>query len=233
MPIWQITLLSLGLDLLAPLMLNGWLPLPSAFEISWLCALLILPAIDQRRVQRSISRLRTAHKARIAASSSTIPLAILAVVFVIFAGKSLLLLGSSGIIPIVVTLIMLGLASKHALHAYREGLADRETLKSNAWAHVQRWENQLLIISLLPILLARAISLCGVIAYVPTEQSPLRWIFIGVSLILLLILRPQRGFFISHCSRCKQSVPIAFAELGSCMSCDQDLRDKYLASMQR
>jgi quinol-cytochrome oxidoreductase complex cytochrome b subunit len=229
MPIWQGLLLSLGVDLLIPTLLTPWIPLASAFEIASLCALLTLPFIDQHRVQKAISRLRNAHKKGLSSSSATIPLAMVALVLVTVLGKSLALVGASGIVPLLVVTIMLGGALKHAAQAYREGLRDRESLKNNSWTNVQRWEHQLLIVSLIPMLAVRVISLCGALTIIPPANAALRFVFLGTSLLFLLMLKPQRVFFLGSCSRCKQPVPIVISDLGSCLGCDENLRQKFMS----
>ncbi len=228
MPLWQTLLLSLGLDLLLATVVTPRVPISSGFTLAILSAVMVLPFIDQQRVHKTLGQLRSAHKKGLASASATIPVAMVTLATVALLGKTLAFVEVSGLFPAIVVVIMLGGVIKHTLNSYREGQKDIESLRSNAWSKVARWEQQLVIISLAPMLLARAISFYGVLSIVPEESGALRLIFFGTSLLLLLILRPHKPFFLSTCQRCKQPVPIVLSDLGSCLSCDKDLREKFL-----
>jgi hypothetical protein len=233
MPLWQGLFLSLGLDLLIPYVAAPRMPLSIGFDLASLCALMTLPFIDQQRAHSTLSRLRVAHKKGLSASSKTTPVVIGAVALLVIVAKSITLAGGAGIIPALVIIVMLGATAKHLRAAYREGIRDQESLRSNAWANVRRWEHQVVIVSLVPMLTARAIGLCGALSMFPSEDPVLRAVFSGTSLVLLLILKPYKPFFLGSCARCKQPVPIVISDLGSCLGCDEDLREKFLSRSEK
>lgn len=228
MPLWQTILLSLGLDLLIATFATPRVPLSTGFALAILSALMVLPFIDQHRVHSTLSRLRGVHKKGISATSATIPLVMVALASVALLGKFIAFIGVSGLFPAIAIIIVIGGVIKHAVQTYREGQQDIESLRNNAWFKVARWEQQLVIVSLAPMVLARAISLCGALSIVPEGSSHLRLIFFGTSFLFLLMLRPHKPFFLSSCKRCKQPVPIVLSDLGSCLGCDEELREKFL-----
>lgn len=227
-PLWQALTLSLGLDLLIATFATPRIPLSTGFELATVSALMAVPFLDQQRVHKTLSRLRSVHKKGLSAASTTIPLVMVALASIAILGKSIALIGASGLFPVLVVAVVLGGAIKHGMHTYREGQKDLERLRANAWSTVARWEQQLVIVSLAPMLFARIISLCGALSMAPRESTALRLIFFGTSLLFLLMLRPHKPFFLSSCKRCKQPVPIVLSDLGSCLGCDQDLREKFL-----
>jgi hypothetical protein len=228
MPLWQAILLSLGLDLLIATFATPRVPLSTGFALASVSALIALPFVDQQRVHKILSRLRGAHKKGISAASARIPLIMVALASVAILGKSIAFIGVSGLFPALAIIIVLGGVIKHGIQTYREGQRDLERLRDNAWSTVARWEQQLVIVSLAPMLFARIISLCGAFSIVSEESKILRLIFFGTSLLFLLMLRPHKAFFLSSCKRCKQPVPIVLSDLGSCLGCDRDLREKFL-----
>ena len=228
MPLWQTLLLSLGLDLLIAAFATPRVPLSTGFALAILSALMVLPFIDQHRVHTILSRLRGVHKKDISVSSAVAPLIMVALASVALLGKFIAFIGVSGLFPAIAIMIIIGGVIKHAFQTYREGQQDIESLRNNAWFKVARWEQQLVIVSLAPMVLARAISLCGALSIVPEGSNHLRLIFFGTSFLFLLMLRPHKPLFLSSCKRCKQPVPIVLSDLGSCLGCDEELREKFL-----
>jgi hypothetical protein len=229
MPLWQALLLSLGLDLLVAAFATPRIPLSIGFTLAILSALLAVPFVDQQRVHKILSRLRSAHKKGIATTSTTFPLVMVALATVVILAKFIAFSGLSGLFAVIAIIVVLGIAAKHALQTFQEGQKDLESLRNNTWSRVARWEQQVVIVSLAPMVFARAISLCGALSIVPEEGYALRMIFFGTSLLFLLMLKPHKAYFLSSCQRCKQPVPIVMSDLGSCLGCDDELREKFLS----
>lgn len=137
--------------------------------------------------------------------------------------------GSTGIVPTFGVLATLVIASLVVVRrALQQHQLDRAQLMKNPWQHIQRWEDQLLIITLLPMVAARTVGLCSSLTSPALHHSLFYPTCLVSSMLLLLLLRPQRAHFIGTCIRCKQPVPIAVASFGSCMQCDTQLRDSFL-----
>jgi hypothetical protein len=145
----------------------------------------------------------------------------------------LALMGTAGFVSALVLIVVLCAAIRAVVVAHREGVRDREHLLSDAWSHVQRWEDQVLIVFMIPLLAARLTSLCGALMSVPTENGALRAVLVGIGILLLCVVKPQKTYFIGACPRCKHPVPIATVDLGSCLNCDAQLREKFMQRKRR
>lgn len=239
--IWQVLLLSIGLDLVLLAFPIGRLSLDVAFSIATLCGLIVLLFIDQRRVHKSLSFLRNSHKTRLSRTSATIPVALVLLFGVVKLAKTgliallapIALMGAAGIVSAFIIIALLSAAIRAIILAHREGIRDREHLLNDAWSHVQRWEDQVIIVFMIPLLAARITSFCGVFMSAPPENGALRAVLVGMGILLLCVVKPQKIFFIGSCPRCKHPVPIATVDLGSCLNCDEQLREKFMQRERR
>lgn len=150
-------------------------------------------------------------------------------VFAIVLVKALLLSHFPIIISASILTIALVGCLKYLVQVKRQARQDRDLFENNPWAKVQRWEHQVLVFAILPLLLARLISTCGAFAETAPGQELERLMFLGVSAIFLSMLRPDRSFFVGMCPRCKHPVPIVFQDLGSCLNCSEPLQHAYYA----
>ena len=223
--LWQILMGSLVLDALIPLTAVPKIPIELATRLAALCAIATLPFLAQNFVHTLLSKLRMLHLRTIEEASHALPLLVAAGVSGIFLLKILIVFQLPNMvaaIPVMAILIAVGI--KYFIQLSKEAKADRKFLEGNPWARVQRWEHQLLIFAILPLIAARLIGVCGSLADLPGHASAPRLTFTMVSALFLAMLRPDRSLFMGLCKSCKQPVPIAFRDLGCCLQCSAPLR---------
>jgi len=227
--VWQTLFASILVDPIISLLVTPRIPRDEALLVATLFALACLPFLAQQRLHTVLSKLRHLHARNLEGNSQLLPLLLGVGVFAIIVVKALLLIR----LPIFISATMLTIALagglKYLVQIKKQSSNDRELFETNPWAKVQRWEQQVLVFSILPLLFARLISTCGAFAEIPAGQEVERLLFIAVSALFLAMLRPERSFFISMCPRCKHPVPIVFRDLGSCLNCSEHLRYAYYA----
>ncbi len=231
--LWQTLLASLVLDPLIPLLTTPRLPAEAAISLATLCALATLPFLAQGTVHRILSRLRLLHSQSLEVGSKTVPLSLAAGAGGVILVKLLMFAHLPPIALIAVLLFVVVGSRKYISQMSKQSAEDKALFAANPWARVQRWEQQVIIFATLPLLFARAISLFGAFADIPSEDEMTRVVFIGISALFLGMLRPDRGFFMGICKKCKHPVPIVFQDLGSCLHCDGNLRVAYHAWVNR
>lgn len=230
--LWSILLGSLVADPLIPLITTPQIPLELATLVAVLCAALSLPFIAQTSLHAILSRLRHMHAESLKGSRG-LAYGLTGSAAILLFGKGLLAAKVSPILALVIFLIVASGLRSYMNKFLKQGEEDKKLFKSNPWAQVQRWEEQLIVFVSLPLVLARVIGLCGAFADIPTEDAPLRFVFLGVSALFLGMLQPNRPFFIGYCRRCKHPTPIVFQDMGSCLNCDVGLRIAYHAWINR
>lgn len=134
---------------------------------------------------------------------------------------------------LILALVVLWGSRKYLSQVQTQTAHDKELFALNPWAQVERWEHQVLVFAVLPLLLARAIGVCGDLADISPDAGATRLIFIAVSALFLAMLRPDRTLFVGLCKSCKRPVPVVFQDIGSCLSCDERLRIAYHAWANR
>lgn len=231
--VWQILIGSLVIDPFVPLVTSLRAPLDLATTIATWCAIGTLPFLAQERVHQALSKLRVLHTKNLAIGSHTVPLSLGFGAAVIVFSKIYMFanLPPSLLAPLV--LLVLFASRKYLKQVSTQTESDKALFASNPWAKVERWEQQVIVFALLPLLLARAIGLCGALADVSPHEEYVRLLFIGLSALFLGMLRPDRSFFVGLCRKCKHPVPIVFQDIGSCLSCDARLRIAYHAWVHR
>lgn len=173
------------------------------------------------------------HSQSLEVGSKTIPLSLALGAGGVIILKFLMFMHLPPAVLIAVLLFVVAGSRKYISQMSKQGAEDKALFATNPWAKVQRWEHQVLVFATLPLLFARAISVCGAFAELPPGNDVTRLVFIGVSALFLGMLRPDRDFFIGICKKCKHPVPIVFQDLGSCLNCDGNLRIAYQAWVNR
>ncbi|MEN9845472.1 MAG: hypothetical protein RIS36_619 [Pseudomonadota bacterium] len=231
--VWQFFLGSLLIDPFVPLLTPLRAPLALATTIATWCAIGTLPFLAQERVHRALSNLRTLHTKNLARGSNVVPFSLgLGAAAIVFCKIFMFAnLPPSLLIPLVI--LVLAASRKYVRQVRTQTESDRALFTSNPWAKVERWEHQVIVFALLPLILARAIGVCGALADLSADAEHLRLLFIGISALFLGMLRPDRSFFVGLCKTCKHPVPIVFQDIGSCLSCDARLRIAYHAWVHR
>lgn len=231
--LWQLLLASLVLDPLIPILTTPRLPAEFAISLATLCALATLPFLAQGAVHRALSKLRVLHTQNLAVGSKAIPLSLALGGGAVILVKLFMFMHLPPVVLIALLLFVITGSRKYISQMSKQSAEDQALFASNPWAKVQRWEHQVIVFATLPLLCARAISVCGALAELPPQDEATRLVFIGVSALFLGMLRPDRDFFIGICKKCKHPVPIVFQDLGSCLHCDVNLRIAYHAWANR
>ncbi|MEY4670113.1 MAG: hypothetical protein RL518_2812 [Pseudomonadota bacterium] len=231
--VWQILLGSLILDPLIPLITTVRIPFDLATTLATWCAIGTLPFLAQDRVHQTLSKLRLLHKKSLDVGSKTIPLSLALSAGAVVLFKILMFADLPPAVLGVLALVILWASRRYLSQIRTQNAQDRELFASNPWAKVERWEHQVIVFALLPLIFARAIAWCGDLADLSSEDENCRLIFLAISALFLGMLRPDRSFFVGVCKACKHPVPIVFQDIGSCLSCDARLRLAYHAWVHR
>lgn len=218
--VWRLTVLSLTLDGVVALFLNTTLSTEQAYTTAALCAVLTLPFLNQRALARRVAALRRVQadvqtkKRRI--TKAALPLLLATIVV----AKLAALPAVRNVVSLLAAaILLLGIISS-LQHIIREGRAQSARLRSSPWLYVNLWERQLLIIFSVPMIAARLVSACGALSLGTSPHPIYGAIYVVVSVLLLLALKPDKTAFVGWCPRCKSPAPIAFVEYGSCPHCD-------------
>lgn len=227
--VWQILVGSLALDPLVSLLVSPRVPADLATTLSLLCAIATLPFLAQRAVHKTLSSLRLLHSQSLTIGSKALPISLAVSAGVVLLLKILMFSQlPRGILLIIILALAWG-SRKFITQAGKQTEEDQALFRSNPWAKVQRWEHQIFVFTVLPLVFARLISVAGALAAFPEGAEGARIIFFVASALFLGMLQPDRSFFIGSCKRCQRPVPIVFQDMGSCLSCDGNLRFAYHA----
>ncbi len=222
---WQLLLCSVGIDFVLPVVPRPPLSLDTAVIIALGFCMVIAPFLSQRRAHELLSMLRGANKRSLAKSASFTGLAIAGLATFIVSSKLLFTLNLTGAAFAAVLVAGAYLVYRTIAQVSSEIQIDREKLLANPRLQIARWEEQLFIFLLLPLLAARSLSICGILAEGATIMD--RLIFSVTCIVFLMLLRPQQSLFKSLCSRCKQPVPVILASMGRCHRCDEKIRERF------
>ncbi len=231
--LWQILLASLAIDPLIPAITTHRIPAEFAISLATLCAVATLPFLSQGTVHRTLSRLRVIHTRNLDAGSKTIPLSLAMSAGAILLVKMFMFMHLPLVVVLALLLVILTKSRKYLSQISKQSAEDKALFAANPWAKVQRWEHQVIVFATIPLLFARAISVCGALAELPPNDDATRLAFIAISALFLGMLRPERDRFLGICTRCKHPVPIVFQDMGSCLHCDETLRIAYHAWAHR
>ncbi len=231
--VWQLLLGSLIIDPFIPLITPARIPFDLATTIATWCAIGTLPFLAQSSVHKILSKLRVLHAKSLDVGSKAVPLSLGLGAAMVVLFKILMFANLPPAILVPVVLVILWASRKYVTQASAQTARYKALFEANPWAKVERWEHQIIVFAMLPLLLARTIALCGDLADLTADEESMRLIWIGVSLLFLGMLRPDRSFFVGLCRTCKRPVPIVFQDIGSCLSCDARLRIAYHAWVHR
>lgn len=231
--VWQLLLGSLIIDPFIPLITPLRIPIDLATTLATWCAIGALPFLAQERVHKILSKLRLLHTKSLDVGSKTVPLSLGLGAALVVLFKILMFANLPPAILAPLALVVIWASRKYVTQASAQTDQDKALFESNPWAKVERWEHQVIVFAMLPLLLARAIAICGDLAAVSADEESIRLLYIGISALFLGMLRPDRSFFVGLCRTCKRPVPIVFKDIGSCLSCDVRLRIAYHAWVHR
>lgn len=231
--VWQILLGSLFVDPFIPLVTSLRIPHELATTLATWCAIATFPFLAQERVHRVLSRLRLLHSKSLDVGSKAVPLSLALSAGIVVLFKIFMFVNLPPILLVALAVVVLWASRKFLTQVSAQTAQDRELFASNPWARVERWEHQVIVFAVLPLLSARAIALCGDFADLTAQDDYLRFVCIGISALFLGMLRPDRSLFVGLCKTCKKPVPIVFQDIGSCLSCDVRLRVAYHAWVRR
>ena len=222
---WTILLLSALLDPFLSTILIPRVKIEVAYSAALLCIGVIIPLLDQHRWQRALGFLRSMHKRSLTEKASFASTALIAVVVIASLVKGLFFAASfKGLLGMVFALFLLVALVQATLKGLAERKQEREQFTLTPRSQIERWEEQLLILSVAPMVVARIISGLGVLSAFPVVDWPQRLPFFLLGFILMVMLQPERRTFQGICPRCKQPVPRVLVEMGSCYRCNEGLR---------
>jgi len=224
--IWRLVFYSLGLDALIALFNKNPFPIPNVESAAILCALLSLPFLNQRAIAVRMSSLRSFHKRGDQKKPKALKATLIMAATLVAAAKFLALSNFRNIVGLIFSAILLLGIVTSLRHAIESARVHGQALKDSPWLQLSLWEKQLIIIFTIPIVAARLVSLLGALSVSNSEVSPLSIGCFGASVVLLLVLKPQRANYIGMCAKCKTPIPIVFVEYGSCPACNQELAEK-------
>jgi hypothetical protein len=223
--LWQIMFLSCGADVIIFSRHPNALSHETAVFFSLITAGLLFPLLSQSRLHRFLQLLRASQKKNLQEDrkiivGSAIVMALLATSAKLFLAIKLPLIPAFILVGAILIAAMRG--SKKFIEEIRK---ERERFKNNPLSQIERWEEQVVALSLIPMFLARSIGLFGALQSSEVGASfEVVAPFTVVSVIFLAMLKPTPQMFRSFCRRCKQPVPLVVVSLGSCTQCDSNLK---------
>jgi hypothetical protein len=227
--IWRVIFASLLIDLLINATINhraATINTPQfshyALEMaSLICAAATLPFLNKALIFNLLSKLRRAqNKSRASRSSSPLlSWGSVILVLVLIVAKLTLLPSFNNLLSVGLALFLIIAAITSARHLLQETAIHAKSLVSSPWLYIPIWERQLIILFSLPIVLARMVSLLGVLSFNCGATYIFPLITTITSAILLLAMKPERRSFVGICKNCLAPAPIAYVEYGACPRC--------------
>jgi len=182
-----------------------------------LCLIAVV-CIDQKRVHRSLATLRGLNKEDLSRNTSKTATLLWIVVALIASAKFLVVVDLRGATALIAGGAAAFLVGRTIVQSIRQHNLERAALKGNPALQLRRWEEQLLVFLILPLIAARLISGLGLLVEEISISD--RITLFATSMVLLGMLKPRREHFATLCTRCKQPVPVVLATIGSCWRCD-------------
>jgi hypothetical protein len=214
---------SLVVDAILVFFARGNVSEEYAERVTIISALIIVSFLDQRRVSTTMSRLRNFHKVQQSKRSQSSHTAFIMTLLAVLAGKFILLPSVTNIIGLIFTAVVITGIIVNMKRAWNDRKLHVEALSKSPWIQISLWERQLVVISTIPILAARLISLFGTLTIQNAQTTALSIGCFVLSALLLLCLKPERAAFVGLCTACKSPAPIVFVQYGKCPACDCDL----------
>lgn len=220
---WNVIFLSLTVDAVVIFLLDSPVIYDPTGTYSILCALLVLPFLNQKGVASYLAVSRTLQRK----NHTTIRrfyshLALIGGVIAV----AIKLSGIGSLHPvnalIFCTCILLwaGLLINHHWRIQRAKLHQTNDYR---YESILLWERQVVYLNLFPLLMARGISFFAILATNFALLSLPSYGYILGSALFLLLLKPKQEFYLGACPNCQRTVPIAFVSYQSCPSCDTNL----------
>lgn len=220
--------MSLVADGVAALLLNTTLSAERAQAIAAVSAVIALCFANQRSVSQGVAKVRRSQNHSRHAGSRRNAIVVTALLAALVFAKLIFLPTLNNFASLLAALILLvGIASS-LRHLIRESRARTEALRISPWLYITLWERQLVVLFCIPMIAARCISLCGALSLGTMSHPYFAGAYLATSIVLLLILQPQRSAFMGWCPLCKSPTPVAFVEYGSCPKCDSTLANSGL-----
>lgn len=219
--IWKLILFSYVLDLFLFTRQFNLLPTEVAIALAGLASGLLFPLLSKERFHRYLHLLRASQYKSVEKDQKIFVVLALLIAFLATGAK----IGLAVQLPLIPALVVAFMIAFAALRGGKKVVQDmrkeRERFKAQPFAQVERWEEQVIVLSITPMLLARVISALGVIQTTTPESSlALLLPFSLVSITFLAMLKPSPQSFRGFCPRCRQPVPLVVVTLGSCSKCD-------------
>lgn len=226
-------LLTLPLDLIAllfipqqPLLSDSNLLIGDVITLCAAVTVLLLSKSDSASIFHAMRKVRSRPKLILlgAALLAAIGLIGVAHVFVPILGRALNGQGL-GVAIVISSFIVLAIfrTIKEQFILVRQRMA-ASVLTKNV---IDDSHRDILLISILPSVLARVISISGVVRVVLCAGSSITlFCYSAVSLLLLLSVEPHRKQFIGSCRYCLSAVSVSITHLGICPQCAQRSRKR-------
>lgn len=222
---WTVVFLSTFFDPFLSTVVRHAIPPEVGYSMAVACTIIVIPLLHQSGWQRFLGYLRTLHRRSVREKASLITSLMVGAALVAGLLKGAVFLSSAkGTLGLIVLVVILIGVLQSAARAIKEQRQEQERLFYLPLQQIERWEQQLIILSLLPLLIARGIGLIGVWTAFPATLWWNRLPFFIASVVFLLVLKPERQTFRGLCPRCKQPVPRVLVEMGSCFRCNEALR---------
>lgn len=223
--LWQVIILSCGADFILFSRHPQAISSETAIFFSSIAAGLLFPLLSQSRLHRFLHFLRASQSKNVKKDKtmiigSAIIMAILAV------GAKLFLAVKLPLLPAFIFIGILLIATLRGSKKFIEEMQrEREKFRNNPFSQINRWEEQVVTLSLVPMILARSIGLFGALQSTGIGASfEVLAPFTLLSVVFLAMLKPKPQMFRGFCPRCKQPVPLVVVSLGSCTQCDNTLK---------
>lgn len=221
---WRIAFVSLPIDFL-------FLSFPTTAEEPWsgeLALDLLLPIavvallITVFPVLEHLRKLLVSTQTQIAKSSSALGWIVIPFIALLLLGDMIVRIGASGLIPIFIAVIIAVRATLEARKTFAERQATLKRLQHDRTEWVMQADQQIFLMAIAPILLARSIPFTAGLATALGALNSI-WFppFWAVGAVMLLAHAPRREDFIVPCPRCASWTSRALVHLKICPNCDR------------
>lgn len=228
--VWNVIFLSLTVDAVVIFWLDSPVISDPTGTYSIICALLVLPFLNQRGIASYLALSRTLQRNNSTAIKRFYSHLILIGCIIAVAMK---LNGVGSLHPFNALIFCLCVALWALLLIHHHWRIQRATLhdaNNNPWEMILMWERQVVYLNLLPLFLARGISFFAIWATNPASLSIESYGYILASALFLLLLKPRQEHYVGRCRNCQRTVPIAFASYNSCPSCNSTLEKQLFGA---
>lgn len=221
--VWKVLFYSLLLDAILLLRAGPVFSSDITTELSTLCALAVLPFLNQFRIAQSLARLRDLQQAKKHLLTGATKLIIIVFCFVLVMLKLQRIDYFASIKGVIFSLFIVCWGALLIYSKIKNHRLAHHDSDDDSWLQILAWERQSVFLNIVPLFLARGVSFIPSLSSSVTDISWGTYIQTISSALLLLMLRPKREHYLGHCSTCLSVVPIAFVQYGKCPFCDNTL----------